>query len=108
MPRATLHCGGRSPVDGAWDAEKIDDVIGDSGPVREDGVSGYPSGGNLPRELVCLVFRSNPSLFLWLLSDYRIVPRGTSPRRIRQPRPTIRPPATLRAVLIRWRKFFHV
>ena len=21
MQRATLHCGGRSPVDGAWDAE---------------------------------------------------------------------------------------
>ncbi|CBK39936.1 protein of unknown function [Nitrospira defluvii] len=47
-------------------------------PVEKTGYQDVRRGIVYPRKLVCLVFESNPSLFRWLLSGYRIVPRGTS------------------------------
>lgn len=63
MPRATLHCGGRSPVDGAWDAEKIDNLSETLDPFEKTGCQDVRRGVIYPGKLVCLVFRSNPSLF---------------------------------------------
>lgn len=69
MPRATLHYGGRSPVDGAWDAKKHYLGVLNSRPGREERISGLSSGDVRSQDTWCASRLTLVLLFLqWLLS----------------------------------------
>ena len=74
---------------------KIDYIVGTSGPVREDRVSGCPSGDNLSQE-TCVPRVWIESFSFWVavirLSDSA---ERHKPAKDRQTRPTISPPSTL-------------
>lgn len=106
MPRATLRCGGRSPVVGAWDAYSQIGCPTDQTRSRSWN-TGCSSGeyisqdSGVPR--TCLLILP----FMWLLSFESDSAMRHKPRKDGTARPTISPPSSLRAVLVRRRKFFH-
>jgi hypothetical protein len=77
-------------------------------PFEKTGYQDVRRGIIYPRKLVCLVFGSNPSLFGVAVIRLSDSAERHKPAKDRQTRPTISPPSTLRAVLVRWRKFFHL
>lgn len=106
MPRATLHCGGRSPVVGAWDAYSRIGCLSLQDPFEKTGYQDVRRGKFFPRILVCLVLVINPSFAAAVILKSDSVVRH-KPGKDQSARPTISPPSSLRAVLVRRRKFFH-
>lgn len=104
--RPYIAVGGRPWM--ALGTPKVDYVVENKGPGREDGVTGRPSGDTLSQE-TC-VPRVWIESFSFLVAVIRLSDSAErhKPAKARQTRPTISPPSPLRAVLVRWRKFFHL
>lgn len=86
---------------------KADYVVRTRDPFEKTGRQDGRRGISYPRILVCLVCGPSPS-FLVAITLSSDSAKRHKPAKDRQTRPTISRPSTLRAILVRRRKFFHV
>ena len=91
---------------GAWDAYSRIGCLSLQDPFEKTGYQDVRRGKFFPRILVCLVLVINPSFAAAVILKSDSVVRH-KPGKDQSARPTISPPSSLRAVLVRRRKFFH-